>query len=293
LNAAPQSGLRVVAVTSGKGGVGKTQIAANLAVLGARGGKRVLVIDADLGLANIEVILGVRPERHLGHLLVEGTSLDDVLCMGPHGLALLPAGTGVQALTSLSDGEKRRLIERMDEIEERFDVVIIDTGAGIGDNVCFFAGAAQEVALVVSPEPTSIIDAYAVIKVLSEDVGVTRFGVIVNPVIDERAARDVFPKLTGVAGRFLRAKLRLLGYVPRDENVYRAVMDRRPVADAFPDAPASRALAEVAARLFETPAPVALESGLKFMWQRLLRESHEPAPAPAPAASGAKSSLGG
>jgi flagellar biosynthesis protein FlhG len=147
---------------------------------------------------------------------------------------------------------------------------------GIGDNVLFFVGVAQEVVLVLSPEPTSLVDAYAVVKVLSQQAGIRNFAVVINPVVDEMPARDMFQKLSSVTGRFLTAKLRHLGYVPRDENVHRAVMAQRPVVDLFPMAPASRALADVAERLFSEPAPQILEGGMKVMWQRLMREAESP-----------------
>jgi hypothetical protein len=167
----------------------------------------------------------------------------------------------------------RDLISLLDGLEERFDLVIIDSGAGIGDNVLFFVGAAQEVVLVLSPEPTSLVDAYAVVKVLSQQAGIRNFAVVINPVVDEMPARDMFQKLSTVTGRFLTAKLRHLGYIPRDENVHRAVMAQRPVVDLFPMAPASRALVDAAERLFSEPAPQILEGGMKVMWQRLMREA--------------------
>lgn len=268
-----RSPLRVFAVTSGKGGVGKTNATANFAMLAAKSGKRVLILDADLGLANVEILLGIKPKYHIGDLLHKGMSLDEVIVQGPHGISLLPAGSGVKSLTDISDAQKMQLISSLDALEDKFDVVFIDTGAGIGDNVCFFAGAAQESILVVSPEPTSLVDAYAAVKVLSQDAGVSRFAVLINPVVDELPARDIFPKLTGVASRFLKAKLRLLGYVPRDENVHKAVMHQRTVVDMFPSAPSARAYAAAGQKLFEQDADTNLESGLKFMWQRLLRES--------------------
>jgi flagellar biosynthesis protein FlhG len=268
-----RSPLRVFAVTSGKGGVGKTNATANLAVIAAKAGKRVLVIDADLGLANVEILLGLKPKYHIGDLLFKGVSLEEVITPGPHGMFLLAAGSGIQNLTELKNEQKMQLVNCLDSLEDKFDVVFIDTGAGIGDNVCFFAGAAQESILVVSPEPTSLVDAYAAVKVLSQDAGVSRFAVLVNPVVDELSARDIFPKLTGVASRFLKAKIRLLGYVPRDENVHKAVMNQRVVVDMFPAAPSARAYVAAAERLFEVEGDANLESGLKFMWQRLLRES--------------------
>ncbi|HXI54461.1 MAG TPA: MinD/ParA family protein [Polyangia bacterium] len=268
-----RSPLKVFALTSGKGGVGKTNIAANLATLAAKSGKRVLVIDADLGLANIEIILGLKPRYHLGDLLAGHRTLDEVLVKGPHGICLLPAGSGVQSLTHLTDQQKMQFVSALDPLEDLFDVVFIDSGAGIGENVLFFVGAAQEAILVVSPEPTSLVDAYATVKVLSQQAGVRNFSVIVNPVVDELPARGIFQKLTAVTSRFLTAQIRHLGYIPRDENFHRAIMAQRAIVDLFPSSPASRALTSIAERLFAESAQPKLESGLKVMWQRLLRES--------------------
>ena len=273
---AAREALRVIAVTSGKGGVGKTNLSANLAVLAARMGKRVLILDADLGLANVDIIFGIKPMRHIGDLLHEGVLAADVLAEAAPNIHILPAGSGVQRLTELDRKDKLRLVATLDALEERFDLVIIDSGAGIGDNVLFFVGAAQEVVLVLSPEPTSLVDAYAVVKVLSQQAGIRNFAVVINPVVDEMPARDMFQKLSAVTGRFLTAKLRHLGYIPRDENVHRAVMAQRPVVDLFPMAPASRAIVDVAARLFSEPAPQILEGGMKVMWQRLMREAEPP-----------------
>jgi flagellar biosynthesis protein FlhG len=267
------SRLRVIAVTSGKGGVGKTNLTANLAVLAARAGKRVLIIDADLGLANVEIVFGLKPRHHIGALLDGTLTVEDVLLEGPHGVKILPGGSGIQSLTALDEQSKLRLCAALDRVEDMFDLVLVDSGAGIGDNVLFFVGAAQEALLVVSPEPTSLVDAYAVVKVLSQRAGVQHFNVIINPVVDELQARDIFPKLTAVTSRFLSARVRHLGYVPRDENLHRAIMAQRPVVEAFPLSPASRALGLISEKLLSTPGPSRLESGFKFMWQRLLREA--------------------
>jgi flagellar biosynthesis protein FlhG len=263
-------------VTSGKGGVGKTNMSANLAALAARSGKRVLIIDADLGLANVDILFGIKPMRNIGDLLQEGVDANEVLAQAAPNIHILPAGSGIQRLTELSRQDKLRLVAALDTLEDKFDLVIIDSGAGIGDNVLFFVGVAQEVVLVLSPEPTSLVDAYAVVKVLSQQAGIRNFAVVINPVVDEMPARDMFQKLSTVTGRFLSAKLRHLGYVPRHENVHRAVMAQRPVVDLFPMAPSSRALVDVAERLFGEPAPQILEGGMKVMWQRLMREAGAP-----------------
>jgi len=265
--------LRVIAVTSGKGGVGKSTVSVNLSVLAARAGLRVLLIDADVGLANAEILLGIEPRLHLGHLLREEARIDEVLGQGPHGIRVLSAGSGLQDLTHLEQLEKIRLLGALDEVEDDFDLVVIDSPAGIGDNVLFFVGAAQETLLVVSPEPTSLTDAYAAVKVLSRRAGVRHFDVLINPASGEAEAREIFGKLEGLSERFLQARLRYLGFLPRDENVHRAIMAQRPVVDAFPVTPMSRALAGIASNWLAAPPPARLDGGLKFLWHRLVLEA--------------------
>lgn len=273
---APRPPLRVIAVTSGKGGVGKTHVSANLAVLAAKAGRRVLLIDADLGLANADIVLGVCPNRHLGHLLDGSASPEEVLTEGPHGVRVLGASSGVQELTQLSDDQKLRLVTAFEEAGAQFDLVILDCGAGIGDNVIFFAGAAQEALLVVSPEPTSLSDAYATVKVLSQQAGVRSFAVVANQAADFQG-RDVFRRLTQVTERFLSARLTYLGHVPRDENLQRAVQVQQPVVDLYPRSPASRALQVLSDTLLASPPPEALQGGMKLFWQQLLEERDQPA----------------
>lgn len=263
--------LRVVAVTSGKGGVGKTHVAANLAVLAARAGRRVLLVDADLGLANADIILGICPTRHLGHLLDGSAGVEEVLTEGPHGIRVLGASSGVQELTHLTDAQKLRIVSAFEPLDRRFDLVLVDCGAGIGDNVLFFAGAAQEALLVVTAEPTSLSDAYATVKVLSQQAGVSHFSVVANQAADFQG-RDVFRRLTQVTERFLSAKLTYLGNVPRDENLQRALQVQQPLVDLYPRAPASRALATLADTLLGSAPPRALPGGVKLFWQQLLRE---------------------
>ncbi len=269
-----QPRLRVIGVTSGKGGVGKSNVAANLAVLAAREGQRVLVMDADLGLANVEILYGLKPRYHLGHLLDGELAVRDVLADGPEGVKVLPAGHGLQGLTRLDEAQRLRLVSAVDQLEQDFDLVFIDVGAGIGDNVLFFIGAAQEALLVVSPEPTSLTDAYATLKVLCQEGGVRFFNVVVNQAPSEQVAKDIFNRLGSVVGKFLDAKVRWLGWLPRDENMHRAVMAQKPLVGMFPSSPATRALAAVADTLFHEPPPVHLDGGLKFLWSRLLRESN-------------------
>jgi flagellar biosynthesis protein FlhG len=265
-----------MAVTSGKGGVGKTMLTANLAILAAKRGQRVLIIDADLGLANVEIVFGVKPKRHLGDLLNPSVAIEEVLIEARPRISILPAASGLQHLTRLQEEEKFRLISSLDVLSDQFDLVLLDSGAGIGDNVLFFVGIAQEIILVVTPEPTSLVDAYAAVKVFSQQVGVKDFGVVVNQVVDELVARDVYQKLCSLTDRFLSVRIRHLGYVTRDENVHRAIMAQKPVTDLFSQAPASRALQVVAEKLFSMAPPVSVDGGMKLMWHRLFREAAIP-----------------
>jgi flagellar biosynthesis protein FlhG len=243
-------------------------------VLAARAGRRVLLIDADLGLANADIVLGICPTRHLGHLLDGSATAEEVLTEGPRGIRVLGASSGIQSLTALTDAQKLTLISAFDPVDDRFDLVILDCGAGIGDNVLFFAGAAQEALLVVSPEPTSLSDAYATVKVLSQDAGVTHFSVIANQAADFQG-RDVFRRLTQVTDRFLDAKLKYMGNVPRDEDLPRAVRVQQPLVELYPRSPASRALSVLCDTLLASEPPAVLQGGVKLFWQQILRNREE------------------
>ncbi len=270
---AARAPLRVLAVTSGKGGVGKTHLACNVALLAARAGRRVLLIDADLGLANADLVLGIAPHHHLGHVLDGSVALEEALAEAPGGVRVLAASSGVQGLTALDDAQKVRFLAAMETIEERFDLVIADCPAGIGDNVLFFAGAAHEVLLVVSPEPTSIADAYATVKVLWRQAGVERFALVVNPAATDAHGRELFARLAGVTDRFLGARLTYLGHVPQDESLRRALMAQRPVVDLFPRSAGSRALRAITSDLLAHPPPPSLRGGLRLLWTRQQRET--------------------
>ena len=267
----PQRRLRVVAVASGNGGVGKTNIAVNLAVLAAREGRRVLLIDGDLGIGSAQVLLGVRPRHHIGLLFDGSLDLNQVLTACPGGIQLLAGGAGASGLGSVKPEEQLRLLAALDDMEDQFDLVLIDCGSGLTDTARFFAGAAEEVLLVVSTEPTSLAAGGAALKVLGQ--AVTRFQVVVNPVADERTAREWFAKLTRDTASFQKAEVRYLGCVPYDQNLRRAVAWQRPLAELFPRTPASNALRAIERALFARHSPAQLGGGLKFLSQRLLRES--------------------
>jgi flagellar biosynthesis protein FlhG len=252
---ANQSGekkVRVLGVCSGKGGVGKTCISVNLACLLARRGQRVLLLDADLGLANAEVLLGIQPRYHIGDLL-SGRSIHEVIVAGPPGLRILPGGSGIFQLAELTDDQKHHLLLAIDAMERSFDIMVIDVGAGIGSNVQFFATAAHQTLLVVTPEPTSLADAYATAKVLSER-GVESLDVVINQAPNEREARAVFRALFDTASTRLSCRLYYAGAVPRDPAVGDAVIARRPFVEIHPRAPASNAIESLARHVVATPA---------------------------------------
>ena len=261
----------VFSVTSGKGGVGKTNMSVNLALALSRMGKRVTLVDADLGLANVDVLLGLTPQKNLFHLFHEGVALRDILYPTPYGFNILPASTGVSEMLSLTTGQKLELLEAVDELEDELDFLIVDTGAGISDNVLYFNLATQERLIVLTPEPTSLTDAYALIKVLKHTHGVEHFKVCVNMAKDQKNARDMFMRLYLACDHFLSGvSLDLVGMVPKDDAVRRAVRRQMPFLESDPDSPPSRAIRELAENISKWEAPRNTDGNIKFFWKKLL-----------------------
>jgi len=238
--------LRVIAITSGKGGVGKTNIAANLAYILTKMGKKVLIIDADTGLANIDVILGLAPKYNLYHVLTGEKTLLETIIRGPGGILVLPSSSGVQEMTDLSRGQKLTLLDELCTIGPDIDFIIIDTAAGIASNVMYFNMVAGEIIVVTSPEPTSLTDAYALIKVLHRHYGKKRFRLFVNMVKDSAEAKEVYLRLGRATGYFLNLSLEYLGYAPHDEKFKEAIRQQRPLAELYPSSPAARCLSSLA-----------------------------------------------
>lgn len=261
----------VFSVTSGKGGVGKTNLSVNLACCLAGMGKRVVLLDADLGLANVDVLLGLTPPRNLFHLFHEGATLDDILFSTPYGFRILPASSGMSEMLSLSTGQKLELLEAVDELEDQVDYLIVDTGAGIHDNVVYFNLAAQERIVVLTTEPTSLTDAYALIKVLKLRHGVERFKVLVNMAPDAKSAKEVFTRLHAASDHFLSGvSLDYMGFVPRDPAVRKAVINQTPICIGAPSSVAARAMQQAASIIASWHAPENLDGNIKFFWKKLL-----------------------
>jgi flagellar biosynthesis protein FlhG len=266
-------GIRVISVTSGKGGVGKSNVVSNLAMALSAQGKQVLIIDADLGLGNLDVLLGLSPMYNLNNVFNGEKSINDIIIEGPAGIKVIPAGSGVQEVTSLSQHDRLRLLDELDMLEERFDIMIVDTEAGISENVTYFTAAAQEIIVVVSPEPTSITDVYALIKLLATRYSEHHFKVLVNMAKDSEDALEVFRKLANVAGRFLDISLDYLGCVVKDEKVVEAVKRQRAVYDLFPESEAATCFTTLARRVIENTRQTKLKGNIQFFFRRFLDNS--------------------
>ncbi|HDH53346.1 MAG TPA: MinD/ParA family protein [Nitrospirae bacterium] len=249
MNTAERKVIRTIAVASGKGGVGKTNITANLAIAFSKLNKKVLVFDADLGLSNIDVILNLATKYNIKHLFRGEKKLKDLIVDGPLGIKVLPASSGVQELTELDEFQRLRLVEEFESYDDGVDYLLIDTSSGISSNVAFFCMAAQEIIIVASPEPTALTDAYALIKVLFTKYQEKNFKVLVNDVKDEKEAADVYRRLSTVAERFLSISLDYTGYVPHDDHVPKAVRRQKALIDIYPDSKAAKSLLRISERL--------------------------------------------
>ncbi len=264
------NGVKVIAVTGGKGGVGKTNVSLNMAIAMGQLGHRVLVLDADLGLANCDVMLGLRVEKNLSHVLSGECELEDVLVEGPAGIRIVPATSGSQSMVELTPSEHAGLIRAFSELNSDFDVLIVDTAAGISDMVLSFSRAAQDVVVVVCDEPTSITDAYALIKVLSREHGVYKFKIVANMVRSMREGQELFAKLSKVTDRFLDVALELVATVPYDENMRKATRRQKTIVELFPNSPAAVAFKSLAGKAVTWPIPNQPSGHLEFFIEKLV-----------------------
>ena len=272
LERAAQRPTRVIAITSGKGGVGKTNIATNLAYHLTQMKKRTLVLDADMGLANIDVILGLAPKYNLYHVLKGEKALADVIVEGPGGMKILPATSGIPEMAELSRGEKLALLDELEGLGSELDFMLIDTAAGIAGNVIYFNVAAREIIVVASPEPTSITDAYALIKILYSQYGEKRFMLLANMVKNSSEAREVFLKVSNATSHFLNLSIESLGYVLDDTRVTEAVRQQKALAAVYPDSKASKCLQSIARKLCRLQPETDESGSLKFFWKSIVEK---------------------
>lgn len=265
-----ESRTRVIAVTSGKGGVGKTNVVANLAFSLSEMGRKVVVLDADFGLANIDVLLGLAPRFHLGHVLFGNKTLEEIMVQGPRGIRIIPASSGLQKLAELTDAQRHFLVRSFSLLDVDSDFFLIDTAAGISGNVIHLLLAAQEVIVVSAPEPTAIVDAYAVVKILLSEDRAKNIRILINSAKSEGEAQEVFRQINSVVTRFLDRELAYLGHIERDSHVAQAVRSQTLVTHSFPKAPASRCFRTLAQTLAGEPAR--LEPINSLVWERLLND---------------------
>ncbi len=264
--------IQVVAVTGGKGGVGKTNVSVNLGVAMSRLGRRVTLLDADLGLANVDVLLGLKPRHTLKDVMAGTHSLAEVLVDGPLGMKIVPAASGLQEMVHLSAQQHAGLISAFSDISHNMDVLLIDTAAGISEDVVSFLCAAQEIIVVVCNEPTSITDAYALIKVLHQRYGIERARVVANMVRSDEDGAAVFEKLQTVTERFLDVHLMHAGSIPFDDHMRRAVRKQKAVVELYPTSKVSRALLQLAENVDSWPIPAVASGHLEFFVEQLVAD---------------------
>jgi flagellar biosynthesis protein FlhG len=268
---------KIISVTSGKGGVGKTNIVCNLAYCFAAMGKKVIIMDADLSLGNVSVIMGMIPKYNISQVIYGDKHLSDIIMTDSNGIMVLPASSGISELSNLSEPQKLTLMSRFDEFAgdldgsgRPIDILLIDTGAGISSNVLYFNLAASEIYVVVTPEPTSITDAYALIKVLSTKYSEKYFSIIVNNVRSEREAKEVYKHLSLVSDKFLKVNLNYLGHILNDDNISRSVIMQRPASSVFPDSKASECFKKLAYNILSKKDGKISNGNIQFFLNRLL-----------------------
>lgn len=262
---------RVIAVTSGKGGVGKTNIVGNLAVAFANIGKKVMIFDADLGLANIDIILGLNLIYNMGHVINGEKALGDIIIDGPENIRVIPAGSGLAKLTQLTEGQKLNLFTEFEALDEMTDIFLIDTGTGISSNVLYFNLAADECIIVATNEPASITDAYAMMKVMAIHHDKKYFKLLVNMADSAEIAKSVYLNLNQAADRFLNdVVIEYLGYLPDDAMLKKAVINQKTVLEMFPVAASSKAFLKLAANMLETPPRYDSDGNIKFFLKRFI-----------------------
>lgn len=267
--------VKVIAVTAGKGGVGKSNVSVNLAVALAQQNKNVLLLDADLSLGNIDIMLGLHNKYNLSHVIQGLCDLSDIIIEGPSGIRVIPAASGTEFMAQLSPAEHAGIINAFNELTDDLDYMIIDTAAGISDTVLSFTRSSQELIVVVCDEPTSLTDAYALIKVMSKRYEWTHFHIVANMVRNVKDGRELFNKLFRVSEQFLDVQLDYLGAIPFDESVHKAVKKQKPVLISYPDSIAAHSLKELAENIENWDFKAGLGGNTSFFLERLVASEHQ------------------
>jgi flagellar biosynthesis protein FlhG len=260
----------VISITSGKGGVGKTTLVSNLALQLGKEGKRVLILDGDLGMANVDIMFNVRAERTILDIVRGDCSIREVLVEVARNVTLIPGGSGIFDLQNLSVFEKQALLDQVSALGSEYDVMLIDTAPGIDDNVLYLNSAAQEICVIVTPEPASIADSYALIKVLNQRCRETRFSIICNEVKDEADGRRLFEKLDSVAQKFLYVSLDHMASIPSDPVLRQSTRALQLVCRSHPEAESSRAIQKLAQKFRGYEAVPECKGSLQFFWEQMV-----------------------
>jgi len=275
----PGRAMRVICVTSGKGGVGKSNIVLNLSLALSRLERKVFLLDADMGLANVDVLLGLTPRYTLEHVMSGRKDINDIILTGPNGIRILPSGSGISELSEMTFEQQMFLFQELSRLDAEIDYLLIDTGAGISSNVLRFNASAQEVVIVSNPEPTAITDAYALMKLLAIKYHIRGFSLIANSVTSVKDGEAMFQRLESACAQFLQVSLKYLGPVPYDSAVRKAVRQQKVLLDLFPTSPAARSLVRIARRIDgeagAVPVPLPRQAAPQAVtpasfWDRLL-----------------------
>ena len=265
--------VRVIAIASGKGGVGKTNLSVNLGISFCKLGQKVALLDADMGLANVDILLGLHPKYNLTHVLSGEKSLDDIVVEGPSGLKVIPASSGVQHMAEMGTMEQAGIINAFSEFQEDIDLLLVDTAAGIHGGVVNFARACQEVIVAVCDEPTSLTDAYALIKLLNRDHGLNRFHVVTNMVESLQHGQALYQKLCKVTDQYLEVALYFTGAVPFDKTLRKSVQKQQAVVESSPNSQVSIAIKHLAKKINSWPVQRGAAGYLEFFVERLIQSS--------------------
>lgn len=266
--------MRILSITGGKGGIGKTTISVNLSIAYAKMGKKVLLFDADLGLANVDVLLGLKPKMNLHDYMMGNCELSDICMQGPHGLKIIPAASGIQKMAELSSMESVEIIRSFSSITDEIDVMVIDLASGISSQVIDMTHASQDILVVICNDPASLMDSYAVIKILHQKYGRDRFAVIVNKVRNTQEGYDVFSNFQDAIARFMNVSMHYLGHVPQDDYINIAARERAPVVEKFPSSSAAIAFHHLCHGINHWQHDSAVAGGIHFFFERLIQGSH-------------------
>ena len=261
---------KTMSITSGKGGVGKSTLTANLAYKVGQQGQRVLILDGDLSMANIDIMYRMNPKHTLEHVIRGEKELKDVICTVAPNVDLIPGGSGIYGLADLSVQDRAQLLEQIDQLDQHYDIMLIDTAPGIDENVLYLNSAVQEICLVVTPDPASITDSYALIKVLNQQKRESRFSILCNQVKDEAEAKRIFQRLCDVSSHFLCVRLDYRGYIPMDVNVRNATKSQQLLVNSYPRSQSSFAIQELSKNLSSFKELPEIKGGIQFFWSQLV-----------------------